>query len=97
MPLAAEADRAQEVWRDLLERHAGLRRVDGRPLAQNRLRATDWLQQELGAVAFCLELSTCSFFDPREGRTREFGADSLDVVAAGIVGACEERFTAVHP
>ena len=83
---------AIEHWRDLLERHAGLRRADGWGLAQNHLRASDWLQQEIGATGFCLELSTCSYFDPREGRTREFSADALDLLAEGIVGACEEFF-----
>ncbi len=90
--VAATGLDAIEHWRDLLERHAGLRRSDGWGLGQNRLRASDWLQQELGAVGFCLELSTCSYFDPREGRTREFSADALDLLAEGIVSACEEFF-----
>jgi hypothetical protein len=88
-----EALAEQQVWCDLLERHAGLRHADGTVLGQNRLRATDWLHQDCGAVAFCLELSTCSYFDPREGRTVEFSADALDVIAEGIVKACEEQFS----
>ncbi|MFW5866979.1 MAG: M14 family zinc carboxypeptidase, partial [Armatimonadota bacterium] len=91
VPLSDEAAEAQEPWRDALERHAGLRRVDGWGLGQMRFRATDWLQQELGAVAFCLELSTCSYYDPREGRTRPFEAEALDIIVEGIVKALEER------
>ncbi len=94
VPVSAEAAAEQEVWRDLLEEHAGLRREDGRPLAQKRLRATDWLHQERGAVAFCLELSTCSFFDPRTQQTREFGQEAFEVLGEGIVAACEERLAA---
>lgn len=88
--LSEEAAEAQEPWRDALERHAGLRRVDGSGLGQMRRRATDWLQQELGAVAFCLELSTCSYYNPDEGRTRPFSPEALDAIAEGIVKACEE-------
>ncbi len=91
--VAPHALEAQETWRDLLEQHAGLRRADGRPLGQDHLRATDWLHQEHGAVAFCLELSTCSWFDPRAGRTRPFSVDALDVIAEGIVTACADYFT----
>jgi len=39
--LSAGAARRQETWRDLLEKHAGIRRVDGRIMAQQDLRATD--------------------------------------------------------
>lgn len=92
VPLSAQALAEQEIWRDLLERHAGLRRADGRPLAQQKLRASDWLHQVAGATGLCLEMSTCSFFDPRTGRTREFGLDAFDVLAHGIVAACAERF-----
>jgi len=46
------------------------------------------------ATGFCLELSSCSFFDPREGRTREFSQEAFEVLADGIVAACAERFLA---
>ncbi len=90
--IGEEAAAAEETWRDLLERHAGLRRADGQALAQQKLRASDWLHQVAGATGFCLELSSCSFFDPREGRTREFSQEAFEVLAEGIVAACEERF-----
>ena len=85
--------RAEEgVWLDLLEEHAGLRRQDGRPLHQVRLRATDYFHQGHGATAFCLELSTCSYFDPDEKRTKAFGPEAFDKIAAGLVQAWVERF-----
>ncbi|MEA3403121.1 MAG: M14 family zinc carboxypeptidase [Armatimonadota bacterium] len=85
-------EREQERWRDLLERHAGLRRADGRPLAQQRLRATDYLHQRCGCVAFCLEMSSCSYFDPHQGRTRAFDMESFEVLGTGIAAACRDQF-----
>lgn len=82
----------QEVWRDLLERHAGLRRSDGWALAQMRLRANDYFHQVHGATAFCLELSSCSWFDPTDGHTKAFSTNTFAAVGAGIARACEERF-----
>ena len=82
----------QEVWRDLLERHAGLRRADGCGLPQLKLRASDYFHQIHGCPAFCLELSTCSYFDPQEQRTRAFGVRAFDCLADGLVKAWEERF-----
>jgi hypothetical protein len=82
----------QEVWRDLLEEHAGLRRCDARPLPQLKLRATDYFHQVHGSAAFCLELSSCSYFDPQEQRTRVFGSEAFETLAQGLVRAWEERF-----
>jgi len=82
----------QEAWRELLEEHAGLRRTDGWALAQNKLRASDYFHQVHGATGFCLEMSSCSYFDPADGHTKAFGPAAFDIVAAGIVRACEERF-----
>ncbi len=90
--LTEEALARQEVWRDLLAKHAGLRRADGWALPQQRLRASDYLHQACGATGFCLEMSSCSYFDPRTQQTREFGQEAFAVLAAGIVSACEERF-----
>jgi predicted deacylase len=87
-----EALAEQERWLDLLEEHAGLRREDGWPLPQLHLRATDYFHQVHGAVAFCLELSSCSYFDPKEQRTRPFGTEAFEVLAEGLVGAWEKRF-----
>ncbi len=92
VPIGEEATAEEEAWRDLLERHAGLRRADGWALPQQKLRASDWLHQVAGATGFCLELSSCSFFDPRAGRTREFGQEAFAVLAEGILNACAERF-----
>ena len=82
----------QEVWLDLLEEHAGLRREDGWPLPQLKLRATDYFRQVHGAVAFCLELSSCSYFDPVEKRTKAFGTEAFEKLAEGLVRAWEARF-----
>ena len=85
--LSAGAARRQEAWRDLLEKHAGIRRADGRIMAQQDLRATDYFHQVHGAVAFCLELSTCSYFDPLQKKTRPFGQETFEVLAGGLVNA----------
>jgi hypothetical protein len=88
--LSSRIIRRQEAWRDLLEKHAGLRRADGRMMKQQDLRATDYFHQTHGAVAFCLELSTCSYFDPVLKRSRPFGQEAFEILAAGMVKAWEE-------
>ena len=92
--LTREANAEQEVWRDLLEQQAGLRRSDGWALAQMRLRANDYFHQVHGATAFCLELSSCSWFDPSDGRTKAFSTGTFAAVGEGIARACEDRFEA---
>lgn len=81
----------QETWRDLLEKHAGLRRQDGWALPQLALRASDYFHQVHGCAAFCLELSSCSYFDPGERKTKAFGMEAFDTLAEGFVKAWEER------
>lgn len=90
--LTRGAKAEQEVWRDLLERHAGLRRSDGWALAQMRFRANDYFHQVHGTTAFCLEMSSCSWFDPSDGRTKAFSTDTFAAVGEGIARVCEERF-----
>ncbi|MFP3905042.1 MAG: M14 family zinc carboxypeptidase, partial [Armatimonadota bacterium] len=90
--LSHEALAAQEQWRDLLEKHAGLRRDDCSSLPQLNLRATDYFHQVHGATAFCLELSTCSFYDPQIRRTRPFGQEAIGILADGLVQAWAEKF-----
>ncbi len=86
-----EALAEQETWRDLLERHAGLRRQDGWALPQLKLRASDYFHQVHGCTAFCLELSTCSYFDPADEETKAFGIEAFETLAEGLVRAWEER------
>ena len=90
--LSDEAIAEQEIWLDLLEKHAGLRRDDGTTLAQLRLRANDYFHQVHGCVAFCLELSTCSYFDPNEGVSKVFGTDAFEILGDGLAAAWAERF-----
>jgi len=80
----------QERLLDLLERHAGLRREDGWALPQMRLRATDYFHQRFGCPALCLEISSCSYFDPAESRTKAFGTDAFEVLARGLAETLEE-------
>jgi len=80
----AEAIARQERLLDLLEEHAGLRRRDGWPLPQMRLRATDYFHQTHGCPAFCLEISSCSYFDPETGRTWAFDLHAFDLLARGL-------------
>ncbi len=87
----------QEVWRDLLEQHAGLRRVDGWGLAQLKLRATDYFHLVHLCQAFCLEISSCSYFDPADGRTKVFGPEAFDILAAGLVATWEQQFVGRAP
>ena len=87
-----EAQARQEQWASLLEGHAGLRQEDGWPLAQQRLRATDYFHQTHGATAFCLEMSSCSYFDPQTQRTKGFDMMAFDLLADGLVSAWQEGF-----
>lgn len=89
----SEAEKADEaVWRELLEEHAGLRAKDGWALAQLKLRANDYFHQKHGCTAFCLELSTCSYYDPATGQSRPFGQEAFEVLGKGFVEAFEGRF-----
>lgn len=85
-----EALARQERLLDLLEQHSGLRREDGWSLPQMRLRATDYFYQRFGCPALCLEISSCSYFDPVEGRTKAFGMEAFEVLARGLAEALEE-------
>lgn len=80
----------QERLLDLLQRHAGLRRRDGWPLPQMRLRATDYFHQAHGCPAFCLEISSCSYFDATTGRTRPFEMRAFGVLGRGLAEALAE-------
>ena len=83
---------AQETWRDLLEQHAGLRRADGWGLAQLKLRATDYFHLAHMCQAFCLEISSCSYFDPADRKTKVFGPEAFGVLAEGFVETWEQQF-----
>lgn len=88
--LPAKALAQQEQWRDWLETHAGLRRADGTGLAIQRLRATDYFLRRFGCPAFCLELSTCSYFDPEAGVSKPFEQRALQIVGKGLARAMAE-------
>ncbi len=91
--LSASEAAEQELWCEALERYAGLRKADGWPLPQLRLRASDYFHQVHGCPAFCLELSSCSYFDPVAQQTRVFGTPAFERVAEGLVRAWEERLS----
>ncbi|MBU0716392.1 MAG: hypothetical protein KJ964_13635 [Verrucomicrobia bacterium] len=82
--LPRKALAAQEAWRKLLERHAGLRRADGWGMAIVHLRATDYFMRRFGCPSFCLELSTCSYYDPEAKVSRPFEQRALELVGRGL-------------
>ncbi len=88
-PFSEEQTRQQEQWMDNLEQYAGLRKMESRVLEQQNLRATDYFHQVHGAVAFCLELSTCSYYDPARHSSRPFGPEAFDVLAMGLIRTWE--------
>jgi hypothetical protein len=89
----SDAEKAeQESWRDLLEQYAGLRRADGWALAQLKLRATDYFHQVHMCQAFCLEVSSCSYFDPADQKTKVFTTDAFGILAEGFVKTWEQQF-----
>ncbi len=92
VPISAQAEAKQAGWIDRFEREAGLRRSEGRAMTQQSTRATDYFFQKHGATAFCLELSTCSYFDPTSGCTRPFGTEAFPTLAQGLARACSDAF-----
>lgn len=77
----------QEVWRDRLEAHAGLRRVDSKPSRIRRFRAADYFIRRFGCPSFTMELSTCSYFDPVARCSKVFEPRALNIVGRGIARA----------
>jgi hypothetical protein len=90
VPVGDEALAQQELWRERLERLAGLRRRDGWPLELRRWRASDWFFQTFGCQSFCLELSTCSYFDPVEQVTKPFDQPALTLLGQRLAVALDE-------
>ena len=90
VPLSPEQIRQQEPWVEAFERHAGLRRVDGIVNPQQNLRATDYCHQVHGSMAFVLELSTCSYFDPIQQCSRPFDTEAFNILAKGLIQTWDE-------
>jgi hypothetical protein len=90
MPVPADVLARQEAWCERLERLAGLRRQDGWPLGLRRWRATDWFFYTFGCQAFCLELSTCSYFDPEAQASRPFDQRALTQLGRHLAAALDE-------
>lgn len=89
-PVSPEVLAEQEAWQERLERLGGLRRRDGWPLGLRRWRATDWFFQTFNCPSFCLELSTCSYFDPVEMTSKPFEQRALTLLGAALARAIGE-------
>jgi hypothetical protein len=87
VPVSEAVLTLQESW---LERLAGLRRRDGWALGLWRWRASDWFFQTFGCPSFCLELSTCSYFDPLEQVTKPFDQRALTLLGQRLAVALDE-------
>lgn len=90
VPVGAEVLAEQECWQERLERLAGLRRRDGWPLGLRRWRATDWFFQTFNCPSFCLELSTCSCFDPEAGVSQPFDQRALTLLGRRLATVLAE-------
>ena len=90
VPVGEAVLACQEAWLERLERLAGLRRRDGWPLGLRRWRATDWFFQACGCPSFCLELSTCSCFDPVAGVSKPFDQRALTLLGQRLGAALAE-------
>lgn len=90
VPVGEEVLIEQEQWQERLERLAGLRRRDGWPLGLRHWRATDWFFQAFGCPSFCLELSTCSYFDPDDQRSKPFDQEALTLLGRRLASALGE-------
>jgi hypothetical protein len=90
VPIPEEVLAQQGVWEERLERLAGLRQRDGWPLALQRWRATDWFYQNFGCPSFCLELSTCSYFDPVDQVSKPFEQRALTLLGQRLAATLAE-------
>jgi hypothetical protein len=81
----------QTRFNKLLEQHAGIRYKDGMDHVFRNCCAKDWFKITYPDCVSCdLELSTCTWFDPRDGKTKPLTQESLSVVGKGFVKAISE-------
>ena len=74
----------------LLERHAGIRCIDGVDHVFRRCCAKDWFKVRFPDCISCdLELSLCTYFDPIDRITRPVDQRSLEVVGTGLAKAIQ--------
>jgi len=84
----------QTAVNELLERHAGMRCVDGIDHQFRECCAKDWFKVRFPDCISCdLELSLCTYFDPVERVTKPVTQHSFDVVGAGLAAAFAEFAT----
>ena len=88
---AQEQIDAQTAVNDLLEKHAGIRTVDGMDFRFRRCSARDLFKTRFpNCIACTLELSICTYFDPVEQCTKPVDQRSLGVVGSGLAVAFAE-------
>ncbi|MBU8901445.1 MAG: hypothetical protein KOO69_01760 [Victivallales bacterium] len=74
----------------LLGKHAGIRYQDGIDHEFRNCCAKDWFKVKYPDAVSCdLELASCSWFDPRDQKTKAVTQDSFDLIGKGIIKAME--------
>ena len=82
----------QNNFNHLLEKHAGIRFQDGMDHIFRSCCAKDWFKVNYPDGVSCdLELSTCTWFDPKDKKTKPVTQESLKVVGTGLIQALTNK------